>query len=739
MAIQVEQNGRLFNLHTKDSTYQMYADEYGVLLHTYYGKKIDGDNMAELIYHADVGFSGNPPEAAGNRDYSLDCLPQELPSDGVGDYRESCVSLSHGDGSMAADFRFDGYEVIPSSYKVEGMPSLYDSADEQGETLVITMREKASRVTVHLFYGVFEKENIITRAGRVESGEEHGVTLTKCLSCCLDFQFGEYDLITFAGRHMLERNPERNRVRRTKLEIGSMRGTSSHQYNPVMILCAAETTEDFGDCYGLCLVYSSNFTACAQKDQRGQTRVLMGINPDKFSFDLRQGESFDAPQVILSYSDAGFTKLSHQYHKILREHMCRGKYQHAERPVLLNNWEATYFDFNEEKLISLGKQAADLGIEMLVLDDGWFGKRDDDNSGLGDWFVNEGKLGSSLRELGEKIHDMGMKFGLWFEPEMVSEDSDLYRTHPDWALRIPGREPNRSRNQLVLDMGRSSVREYLFERIADILKYAPVDYVKWDVNRSLCDIYSHQYAGKRNGEVYHRYILGVYDLLERILEKFPHILLESCSGGGGRFDAAMLYYSPQIWCSDNTDAVNRLDIQYGTSFFYPVSSIGSHVSAVPNHQTGRVTPFQTRGHVALSGSFGYELDLGRISEAEKEMVRGQIDAFHKYYSLTHEGTYYRLTQPGAHFCAWEFVDEEKEHALQVLVMTSAEGNPLPVHTAVKGLSPDRQYHCSANNRTHSGRTWMNAGLTLHAVPGEYESVLIEWNAVEGEDSHGINQ
>ncbi len=729
MAIGVGKGGRLFNLHTKDSTYQMYADEYGILLHTYYGRRIDEENLSDLIFHADVGFSGNPPEAVGDRTYSLDCLPQELPSDGVGDYRESCVALLHKDGSMAADYRFEGYELMDSSYKVAGMPSLYDNEEEKGETLVITMREKVSHVVVRLLYGVFEQENVITRSVQVENYGENEIVLSKCLSCCLDFQYGEYDLITFVGRHTLERSPERNRVGRTKLEIGSLRGTSSHQYNPAMILCAPEATEDFGDCYGLCLVYSSNFTACAQKDQRGQTRVLMGIQPNHFSFLLKKGEVFDAPQVILSYSDSGLAKLSHQYHKILREHMCRGKYQCAKRPVLLNNWEATYFDFNKEKLISLGEQAAELGIEMLVLDDGWFGKRDDDNSGLGDWFANEKKLGSSLKELGDRIHALGMKFGLWFEPEMISENSNLYRTHPDWAFMIPGREPNRARNQLVLDMSRDDVREYLLERMTDILEHAPIDYVKWDVNRSLCDIYSHKYAGNRNGEVYHRFILGVYDLLEHLLERFPDILLESCSGGGGRFDAAMLYYSPQIWCSDNTDAVNRLYIQYGTSFFYPISSMGAHVSAVPNHQTARITSFRTRGHVALSGSFGYELDLNKITDEEREMVKEQIAEFHKYHSLIHEGIYYRITPPGGRFCAWEFVDEKKDHALQTLVMTSAEGNPLPVHTIVKGLSPDKDYHCSANNQIHSGRTWMGAGLTLSAIPGEYESVLIEWNAM----------
>ncbi|MCI8922586.1 MAG: alpha-galactosidase [Lachnospiraceae bacterium] len=729
MAIWTGEDGRLFLLQTKDSTYQMYADRHGVLLHTYYGKRIGEENLSDLIFQADVGFSGNPAEAVMDRTYSLDCLPQELPSSGVGDYRGGCVELLHSDGSMAADFRFEGYEILPYSYQVPGMPSLFDTNEETGQTLIIRMKERASEVRAYLYYGIFEEKNVITKAVRIENHGKSPVVLSKCLSGCLDFQYGEYELITFPGRHAMERSLERNKVGRTKLEVGSIRGTSSHQYNPAVILCTPGTTEDHGECYGECLVYSSNFIASAQKDQRGQIRVLMGIHPEQFSFCLNEGEAFDTPQVILSYSDEGFTKLSRQYHRILKEHMCRGKYCRQKRPVLLNNWEATYFDFNEEKLLKIARQASELGIEMLVLDDGWFGKRDDDNSGLGDWYVNEKKLGGSLKQLGEKIHAMGMCFGIWFEPEMISEDSDLYRQHPDWALRIPGREPNRARNQLVLDMSREDVREYLLERLTDILANAPIDYVKWDMNRSLCDIYSHVYTGKRRGEVYHRFILGVYDLLEKFLARFPDILLEGCSGGGGRFDAAMLYYSPQIWCSDNTDAVNRLSIQYGTSFFYPVSAMGAHVSATPNHQTGRETFFRTRGHVALSGSFGYELDLNKVTKEEQDLVKEQIADFHRYYSLTHEGDYYRLAGPEERFCAWEFVDREKEHALQTLVMTSAEGNPLPVHTIVKGLDPEKNYICSANGKIHSGRTWMNGGLTLGRILREYESILITWDAV----------
>ena len=727
MAIKVS-GERLFTLQTKDSSYQMYADEKDVLLHTYYGRRIDGENLAELIVRGDVGFSGNPPQAQGDRSYSLDCLPQELPSSGVGDYREDCIRLRHADGSTAADFRFESYEVLPGSYRIPGMPALYDNEKEKGETLVISMREAASSIVVRLYYGVFEEENVITRAVRVENRGKEPVYLDKCLSCCLDYSFGELELMTFVGRHAMERTVERNPVGHTKLEIGSIRGASSHQYNPAAILCSPGTTEDWGDCWGMCLVYSGNFIFSAQQDQRGLIRAVMGIHPTQFCFCLKEGEAFDAPQVILSHSGQGLTRLSHQYHRILREHMCRGKYRDAKRPVLINNWEATYFDFDQEKLLAIAEKAAGLGIEMLVLDDGWFGKRNDDNSGLGDWFVNEKKLGGSLQQLGEKIHQMGMKFGLWFEPEMVSEDSDLYREHPDWALQIPGRQPNRSRNQLVLDMSRQEVREYLLERMTNILSKAPIDYVKWDMNRSVCDIYSH--GGYSAGEVYHRHILGVYDLLERLLERFPHLLLEGCSGGGGRFDAAMLYYSPQIWCSDNTDAVNRLSIQYGTSFFYPVSAVGSHVSAVPNHQTGRSVLFRTRGHVALAGSFGYELDLNRVTQEEQEQVKEQIAQFHEYYELTHTGSYYRLSEPAGRLCAWAFVDERKDRALVTLVMTSAEGNPAPVHLKVKGLDPDRQYRCSLSGAVRSGRTWMNGGLTLPWTPGEYESLLILFEGME---------
>lgn len=730
MAIIINESGRVFTLQTKNSTYQMAADSCGVLLHTYYGAKIDAVDMSSLIHKSDVGFSGNPVEADGDRTYSLDCLPQELPTSGVGDYRSDMIRIIHQDGSCAADFRFAGYEVKMGALDITGMPSLYDTDNEKAQTLIIKMSEKASGAVVSLIYGVWEDSDVITRSVKVENRGSHSIVLDKALSCSMDFMYSDFDMIYFSGRHAMERNFQRTPVGFAQVAVSSTRGTSSHHYNPAVILAKPETTETAGECYGMCLVYSGNFIASAQKDQREQTRAQIGIHPDWFKFTLNEGEEFYTPQVIMSYSNEGLGQLSRQYHDIIREHICRGEYKHARRPVLINNWEATYFDFNEEKILKIAKQAADLGIEMLVLDDGWFGKREDDNSGLGDWFVNEKKMGGSLKQLGEKLHAMGLKFGLWFEPEMVSEDSDLYRAHPDWAIQIPLRSPTRSRNQLVLDMSRSDVREYLLERMTDIISNAQIDYVKWDMNRSICDIYSAVLPSDRQGEVYHRYVLGVYDLLERLLARFPHLLLEGCSGGGGRFDAAMLYYSPQIWCSDNTDAVNRLDIQYGTSFFYPTSTVGAHVSAVPNHQTGRITPFKTRGDVAMSGSFGYELDLGSVSDEEKLMVKQQIADFHSYYELTHEGDYYRLTAPKTKpFMAWEFVLKDKSRAMVTMVMTEREGNPLPVHLPVSGLDKDKFYRCSYNDVVLRGNVWNNCGITLKEIPAQYESIIMEFNEV----------
>lgn len=732
MAIKVSENGRLFTLQTKDSSYQMFADDKNVLLHLYYGEKIGEENLSGLIFCTDMGFAGNPEEAGPNRKYSLDALPQEIPGSGVGDFRDDMIEIRHADGSFAADFRFDSYEILDHSYAIPGMPALYDTEEEKGETLVITMTEKASGVVLKLFYGVFEKENVITRAARLENHGETAIELEKMLSFSMDLMYENYEMIYFSGRHAMERTAERIPVQHAKVEIGSTRGTSSHHYNPAVILCEEGAGETHGSCIGACLVYSGNFVAAAQKDQKNQTRFQMGIHPTNFCFHLEKGEAFDTPQAILSYSGTGLTKLSQQYHEIIREHICRGAYKHAKRPILINNWEATYFNFNEEKILKIAEQAQKLGIEMLVLDDGWFGKREDDNSGLGDWFVNEKKMNGSMAQLAEKIHKMGMKFGLWFEPEMISEDSDLYREYPDWALKIPGRAMNRSRHQLNLDITRKEVRDHIMNQIFKVLDACKADYVKWDMNRSVDNVFSAALPKERQGEVYHRYVLAVYEMMESLVQRYPNLLFESCSGGGGRFDAGMLYYSPQIWCSDNTDAIDRLKIQYGTSFGYPVSAMGAHVSVCPNHQSGRITPFETRGTVASSGTFGYELDLMKMSEEDKKTAREQILKYKEIEHLVQSGDYYRLINPfeNNNHVLWQFVSKDKKETVVCGVRLHSEANPYIYLFYPQGLDADLHYEDIATGKVYTGAALMKAGLPLPLTTGDYQPIRFTFKAVE---------
>lgn len=721
---------KVFDLRTENSTYQMQVREYDTLVHLYYGCPVGDSLITDRIVCVDRGFSGNPYEAGKDKTFSLDTLPQEYTAYGNGDYRINGLEVEQADGSDTANLKFESYEITKGKYSLKGLPAMFAKEDE-AETLEIVLADRVSGLKAHLLYSVFPHLDVITRAVRLEQTGETPVTVKKAMSMEMDFEYREMDAVHFYGRHNVERQMERTHLGHANWSVGSIRGTSSHHHNPFVILCDRNTEETYGNCYGYALAYSGNFTFETEVDQVGHTRVVMGIHPYHFAWTLEKGDTFETPEVIMSYSAEGFGKLSRIYHDAYRNNLIRSKYVEQPRPILVNNWEATYFDFDADKLYHIAEEARNIGLDMFVLDDGWFGKRDNDWCALGDWEVNEEKIKGGLPALAERIHGLGLKFGLWVEPEMISEDSDLYRAHPDWAFAIPGRVPNHSRNQLVLDMTREDVREYLLERLTTIVHDAKIDYVKWDMNRSVCDVYSHVAAQSRNGEMYHRYVLGVYDLMERFLAACPNLLLEGCSGGGGRYDAGMMYYSPQIWCSDNTDAINRLSIQYGSSFFYPISTVGSHVSVCPNHQTGRVTPFRTRGDVALAGSFGYEMDLNKISEEEKEMVKEQIAAMHEYYELTHEGLYYRLTGlKKQDFMAWEFVAEDQSRALLTIVKTDAEGNMLPVHTKVCGLAEDKLYRCSLDQEVRLGRTWNRAGLTLHQVLGEYESIRVEFTEVK---------
>ncbi|HEX3022728.1 MAG TPA: alpha-galactosidase [Lachnospiraceae bacterium] len=721
MAIKYGKEQNTFTLHTRNTTYQMKVGKLGHLLHLYYGSKVEGD-MEYLLTYFDRGFSGNPYDAELERTYSMDCLPLEYPTQGNGDYRTTCLSIRNADGTYSCDLRYKDYRITKGKYSIPGLPAIY-ATEEEADTLEIILEDSVSKVEVSLFYGVLEKYDVITRSVKVRNASDKAVVIEKALSASLDFLYGDYDLLTFYGRHAMERILQKAKVTHGIQAIGSKRGTSSHHYNPFLILADTQATEDNGSCYGMNLVYSGSFKAEVERDQIDQTRAVMGIQDELFSYVLERGSDFYTPEVVLSYSDSGLTKLSHNYHNIFRNNLCRGKYKLEKRPVLINNWEATYFDFNEKKIYQIAKQAAELGVEMIVLDDGWFGKRDNDLSGLGDWIVNEKKLGGSLDKLVDRINNLGLKFGIWMEPEMVSEDSDLYRNHPDYAFTIPGRKPIRSRHQLVLDFSRKEVVDHIYDMMCKVLDSANIEYLKWDMNRSIHDVYSATMDSAGQGAVLYRYMLGLYDLLERLLERYPNLLIEGCSGGGGRFDAGMLHYTPQIWCSDNTDALDRIIIQEGTSFAYPVSTVGSHVSAVPNHQTGRSTSFKTRGVVAMSGSFGYELDLGKISDEEKELVKQQIADFHKYWEVIHNGDYYRLTSSleRKQYAAWQFVSKDGKEALLNVVTLETHGNASAQYVRLKGLNPESKYKVEDSHKVYSGSALMRAGIPIPFMTNEYQA------------------
>ena len=719
MSIAIENKNRIFSLNTAHTTYQFFADEHGFLRHLYYGSAIDSFDMRYTEFFSDCGFSPNPGQIHEQRDFSLDTRPQEYTGCGIGDYRISCLSLANDDGSCSADFRYVGHSVLDGKYSIPGLPASYGS--EGFETLQIDLEDPVTGLKLALLYGVFAEKDVITRCAVISNSGNAPVKLYKAASACLDIPFGKWDLIHFQGRHCMERMPERAPVPHGIMTVGSGRGTSSHQHNPFVILAAPEACEDFGQCYGAMLVYSGNFKIEAECSQLQSTRLVLGISDQGFCWTLEPGETFYAPEVLLSFTEGGLGSLSRCYQEFLAEHICRGTYRDTPRPILINNWEATYFDFNGEKLLSIAKQAKALGVEMLVLDDGWFGKRDSDFSGLGDWQVNEKKLGCTLSELIQRIRGMGLDFGIWVEPEMVSPDSDLYRAHPDWALSVPGRTPVQGRSQLVLDLGRQDVIEYLYGCLSDLLRSHDIRYVKWDMNRSLTDVYSRVLSPERQGEAAHRYMLGLYGLLERLTTEFPQVLFEGCSGGGGRFDAGMLHYFPQIWCSDDTDAIERLKIQYGTSFGYPIRTMGSHVSAVPNHQAGRSTPLNTRGIVAMSGSFGYELDPGKLNEAEKEEIRGQIERFFQHRDLVFYGDHYRLTNAMTddYYTAWQFAAKDGSAALLNVVVVSPKANPYPIHVFLKGLQPEAMYWETESGKVYSGAALMYGGMTLPILLGDY--------------------
>ena len=724
MAVRFDEKKNLFTLQTLESTYQMKVDDHGVLLHTYYGAPADETDFSYLIGPEDRGFSGQPGDEKKDRTYSMDYYPLEYPVQGNGDFRVKALKAGFEGEVPALDLRFVSYELEKGKYSLPGLPALFEAEAGEVETLKITLKDRLEEIYVTLFYGVFEKKNVITRAASIENRSGKNVVLKRALSLGLDFMEGDMDLIHFYGKHAGERQFERRNLPHGITEISSSRGTSSHHHNPFVILCDRDTTEDFGNAYGISFMYSGGFRIQMEKDQVDGIRLVCGLDDEEFLWKLAPGETFVTPEAALSYSEKGLTALSDQFQKAYHANLIRSPWKDKKRPTLVNNWEATYFGFDAEKLLKIAGEAADLGLDMLVLDDGWFGKRNDDNSGLGDWFVNEKKLGCTMKELVDRVNALGLKFGIWLEPEMVSEDSDLYRTHPDWVLQIPGREPNRSRNQLVLDLSRKEVREYMKKFIDDTLSCANISYVKWDMNRSVDNVYSAADPTLSQGAIRHKYVLGLYEVMEDMLTRHPDLLLEGCSGGGGRFDAGMLYYAPQIWCSDNTDAIERLRIHYGTSFGYPMSSVSAHVSVCPNHQNGRVTPFKTRGICAMQGSFGYELDLSKLSEEDKAEARRQITVYNENWELFQSGSYYRLNSPMENhdYTAWSYVSKDQRKASLSVIYTDLHGNPKPVRVKLKGLKKDASY--DVDGTVYTGAALMRGGLLIPKPSCNYDSYMV---------------
>lgn len=704
---------KAFKLRANNTDYMMKVCEEGYLAHVYYGNKVPDEDLTYLLRLDESPFT----PATNDRDRAsfMDTLPFEYPCFGVGDYRESAFKIMDADGMSTCDLRYVSHKMYEGKPKLEGLPATFATEESGCSTLEITMYDKYADIEVVLIYTAFDKLDVITRSAVITNKSEKPFKITRALSACVDFDTDKMDMITLNGSWARERAVERCRLHHGKQLVDSCKGESSHQNNPFVALCDNNADEDKGEVFGFNFVYSGNFYAQAEVTQHKKTRFLMGINPLDFEWLLEKGESFTCPEVVMVHSDEGIGKMSRTFHDLYRNNLIRGEYKDKRRPILINNWEATYFNFDTDKLIDIAKEASKLGIEMLVMDDGWFGHRDSDNSSLGDWFVYEKKLKGGLKYLVDEVNKLGMKFGIWFEPEMISPDSELYKAHPDWAIQIKGRPLTLCREQYVLDYSRKEVRDYVYGMMKKILDSANIEYIKWDMNRQLTEVGSATLPAERQRELWHRYVLGVYDLMDRLTTDYPHILLENCSGGGARFDPGMLYYSPQIWCSDDTDAIERLKIQHGTSMCYPCSAMGAHVSDCPNHTVGRNTPFKTRGHVAMVGTFGYELDVTRIPQEDRDAIPAQIEEFNKFNKLVRTGDHYRIGNmfEDNTWDAWEFVAKDKSEALFEFVQVLARPNERSRRIKLKGLEPEAYYYEESEpDKKISGAALMNAGINI---------------------------
>ena len=722
MAIVYDASSKTFNLSTSKTSYVLKVLDSNHVAHVYWGKKIKAKNLDYVLRSKNWGsFLTNTDNID---DFMLEMTPQEYPGYGSTDLRTPAVELQFSDGTSATDFRYESHNIYAGKNKLNNLPATYVEDENEAMTLELTLVDSLKNVKLILSYSVFEEFDAITRSVKIINESNEDVNINRVLSANVDFRDSDYELLQLSGAWARERHIIRKEIRSGSQSIGSRRGSSSHAQNPFMALVRKDTTEQHGEVYGFSLVYSGNFLANVEVDMYENARAQIGINPFDFTWLLKSKEEFIAPEAVLVYSNEGLTGMSHIYNCLYGKRLCKGKYRDEVRPILINNWEATYFDFNETKIKEIAREATNLGMELFVLDDGWFGKRDDDNSSLGDWFVNEEKLKGGLNKLATEINEMGLQFGLWFEPEMVSPISELYKEHPDWCIHIPGRNRSEARRQLILDYSREDVCNYIIEKISEVLSSAPISYVKWDMNRNMSEIGSAKLPANRQREVAHRYILGLYKVLEEITTRFPDVLFESCSGGGGRFDPGMLYYMPQTWTSDNTDAIERLKIQFGTSMVYPNASIGCHVSAVPNHQVDRITPIETRGVVAMSGNFGYELDITKLPESEKEIIKEQVKLYKEIRETIQFGKCYRLSSPFENNdVAWMFISKDCEEIIVSFVRTLAKPNSKFISLKLVGLDESSKYEILGENIIVGGDELMNIGLNVPELKGDYQAKM----------------
>lgn len=720
MSITYSSSTRVFHLQFCDTSYIIRIERDQYLSNVYWGRRLNDWHGASEAILADRPFEPNPdPE---DRSFSLDTLSQEYPCFGNTDFRSPAFQVRQIDGSTITDLKYISHTIKPGKPRLSGLPSVYTEDATESETLTITLQDEKIGLEVALIYTTFRDHNALTRSVVVRNRGNQELTLLRVASANVDFPRSDLDMISLSGSWARERHIVTQTLSPGIQSLESRRGASSHQHNPFVALAQPNTDETHGEVWVMNLVYSGNFLAQAEVDQFGGTRLSVGINPFEFSWLLQPGSEFTSPEAVLIHSSRGLGGMSESFHQLYRNRLCRGQYRDAERPILINNWEATYFDFNTERILALADEAAAVGIELLVLDDGWFGKRNDDRSSLGDWVVDQSKLPAGLADLADQVEKRGLRFGLWFEPEMISVNSRLYKAHPDWCLHVPGRPRSEGRNQLVLDLGRPEVCDYIVESVSTVLKSASISYVKWDMNRHQTEVGSAALPADRQKETSHRYILGLYDVLERITSTFPAVLFESCSGGGGRFDPGILHYMPQTWTSDNTDAVSRLKIQYGTSLIYPPITMGAHVSAVPNHQVNRITPLSFRGDIAMAGNLGYELDLGRLNETEKALVANQVIRYKKLRYLVQFGNFYRLQSPFlGNSAAWQYVSPDGLQIWVCYYQLLAEANQVMPIVNLRGLQQDACYLLEGTTKTFGGDELMFAGIRVTGINGDFQS------------------